>query len=92
MNSNSILPLLPLQWHIPSWLSVLCGGTDKALFPPGRGTPSGPGAEKGRSPLARPTNEIYCFREVGADVGRVAVFHGDPLVVEVGGAGLRGPP
>lgn len=27
-----------------------------------------------------------------ADVGCVAVFHGDPLVVQVRGASLRGPP
>lgn len=41
--------------------------------------------------VAEPTNKIYCFLEVGADVSCVAVLHRDPFVVQVGGAGLRGP-
>lgn len=28
-----------------------------------------------------PTNKIYCFLKVGANVGGVAVLHRDPLVV-----------
>lgn len=28
-----------------------------------------------------PTNEVYCFLKVGANVSCVAVFHGDPFVV-----------
>lgn len=40
---------------------------------------------------AEPTNKVYCFLKVGANVGSVAVLHGDPLVVQVGGAGLGGP-
>lgn len=31
--------------------------------------------------VAEPTNKIYCFLKVGANVGSVAVLHRDPLVV-----------
>lgn len=41
--------------------------------------------------MAEPTNEVYCFLKVGANVSCVAVFHGDPFVVQMGCAGLRGP-
>lgn len=41
--------------------------------------------------MAKPTNKIYCFLEVRADISCVAVLHRDPFVVQVGGAGLRGP-
>lgn len=39
------------------------------------------GTQKNCGGMAEPTNEVYCFLEVGANVSRVAVFHGDPFVV-----------
>lgn len=37
--------------------------------------------EVGLGEVAEPTNKIYCFLKVGANVSSVAVLHGDPLVV-----------
>lgn len=66
---------------------------NQTKIPKGKNTYSTPRRfpKQWRVGSAEPTNKVYCFLKVGADVGSVAVLNRDPLVVQVAGTGLGGP-
>lgn len=97
MNSSARPPLRLFGGRMPARLQLLADARPRHRSPWQRPPPSVPrkreqGLPDGRGRRTEPTNEVYCFLKVGADVGCVAVFHGDPFVVYVGGAGLGKPP
>lgn len=97
MNSSSRPPLRLFGGRIPSRLQLPADARPRHGPSWQRPPPSVPqkreqGLPDGRGRRTEPTNEVYCFLKVGADVGCVVVFHGDPFVVYVGGAGLGKPP
>lgn len=68
--------------HLNNTLPFQEGNQTK--IPKGKKTYSTPGRfskHGGGGGVAEPTNKIYCFLKVGANVGSVAVLHRDPLVV-----------